>query len=98
MAKQRKQYTEEFKRDAVRMMRNRGTRTVMVVADDLGVGANQLHQWARAFDKDAVVKRNVEGETLEQENRRLRKENEQLRMDKAILKKPRLSFFAKDSE
>jgi transposase len=97
MAKQRKQYTEEFKRDAVRMMRNRGTRTVAEIADDLGVGANQLHRWARALDKDAVAKRNDEGETLEHEVRRLRKENEQLRMDKAILKKA-AAFFAKDSE
>ena len=97
MAKQRKQYTEEFKRDAVRMMRNRGTRTVAEVADDLGVVPNLLHRWARALDQDAVAKRNVEGETLEQENRRLRKENEQLRMEKAILKKA-AAFFAKDSE
>jgi transposase len=97
MAKQRKQYTDEFKRDAVRMMRNRGTRTVAEVADDLGVGANQLHRWARALDKDAFARRNVEGETLEQENRRLRKENEQLRMEKAILKKA-AAFFAKDSD
>lgn len=46
MAKQRKKYTEEFKPDAVRMMRNRGDRTVGQIADDLGVGANQLHRWA----------------------------------------------------
>jgi transposase-like protein len=40
MAKQRRKYTEEFKRDAVRMMRNRGTRTVAEIADDLGVATN----------------------------------------------------------
>jgi transposase len=97
MAKQRKQYTEEFKRDAVRMMRNRGTRTVAEVADDLGVGTNLLHRWAHRTEKDAVARRNVEGETLDQEVRRLRKENEQLRMEKAILKKA-AAFFARDSE
>jgi transposase len=84
-------------RDAVRMMRNRGTRTVAEVADDLGVGSNLLHQWAAKLEKDAVAKRNVEGETVEQEVRRLRKEVEQLRMDKATLKKA-AAFFAKDSE
>ena len=89
MAKQRKQYTEEFRRDAVRMMRNRGTRTVAEVADDLGVGTNLLHRWASKLEKDAVAKRNIEGETVEQEVRRLRKEVEQLRMDKAILKNRR---------
>ena len=97
MAKQRKKYTEEFKRDAVRMMRSRGTRTVTEVADDLGVPANQLHRWAKVLDADAVAKRNEQGETVEEENRRLRKENERLRMEKAILKKA-AAFFAKDSE
>lgn len=97
MAKQRKQYTDEFKRDAVRMMRERGTRTVTQVADDLGIATNLLHQWSRRLDKDAVAKRNDEGETLEQEVRRLRKENERLRLEKAILKKA-AAFFAKDSE
>src|SRR5579884_2352639 len=97
MAKQRRKYTDEFKRDAVRMMRNRGTRTVAEIADDLGVTANILHRWAHVLDKDAVAKRNDEGETLEQEVRRLRKEVDQLRVEKAILKKA-AAFFAKDSE
>ena len=97
MGKQRRKYTDEFKRDAVRMMRNRGTRTVAEIADDLGVAANILHRWAHVLDKDAVAKRNEEGETLEQEVRRLRKEVEQLKVEKTILKKA-AAFFAKDSE
>jgi transposase len=97
MGKQRRKYTDEFKRDAVRMMRNRGTRTVAEIADDLGVAANILHRWAHVLDKDAVAKRNEEGETLEQEVRRLRKEVEQLKVEKTILKKA-AAFFAKDNE
>lgn len=97
MGKSRKQYTDEFKLNAVRMMRDRGTRTVAQVADDLGVAPNLLHRWGKKFDKDAVAKRNAEGETVDQEVRRLRKEVEQLRMEKAILKKA-AAFFAKDSE
>src|SRR5580704_8489768 len=87
MGKPRKKYTQEFKRDAVRMMQSRGTRTIAEVADDLGVAPNLLHRWASKVERDAVSKRNVEGETLEQEVRRLRKEVESLRLDKAILKK-----------
>jgi transposase len=79
------------------MMRNRGQRTVTQVADDLGVNANQLHRWSSQFDKTAIAKRNVQGETLEEENRRLRKENERLRMEKTILKKA-AAFFAKEDE
>jgi transposase len=97
MAKKRNKYTDEFKRDAVRLLRNRGERTVAQVADDLGVGANQLHRWAAQFDVRDVARRNEKGETLEDENRRLRKENERLRMEKAILKKA-AAFFARDDE
>jgi transposase len=97
MAKQRKKYTEEFKRDAVRLMRDRGGRTVSQIADDLGVTANQLHRWAAQYEHQAVARRNEKGETLEEENRRLRKENERLRMEKTILKKA-AAFFARDDE
>jgi transposase len=97
MGRQRRQFTDTFKRDAVRMMRGRGSRTVDEVAEDLGVSQNMLHRWAQKLDRDAIAKRNDEGETLEQEVRRLRKEVEGLRIDKAILKKA-AAFFAKDSE
>jgi transposase len=92
MGKPRKKYTQEFKRDAVRMMQSRGTRTIAEVADDLGVAPNLLHRWASKVEREAVSKRNAEGETLEQEVRRLRKEVESLRLDKAILKKA-AAFF-----
>lgn len=97
MAKKRNKYTEEFKRDAVRLMRNRGERTVAQVADDLGVPTNQLHRWASKLEAREVAKRNDHGETLEEENRRLRKEVERLKMEKAILKKA-AAFFAKEDE
>jgi transposase-like protein len=39
MAKRAKQkyYTDDFKRDAVRLMENRGKRTILQIADDLGI-------------------------------------------------------------
>ena len=61
MAKHRKQYTEEFKRDSVRMMHNRGQRTVARVADDLGMNTNQLHRWAAKYKHAEVAKRNDTG-------------------------------------
>ena len=88
MAKQtkKKNYTEDFRRDAVRLMRNRGKRTVAQIADDLGVTDGMLYRWAERLDKASTAKRNEQGETLEQENRRLRKDVERLRVERAILK------------
>jgi transposase len=97
MAKRNKKYTEEFKRDAVRLMKNRGKRTVAQIADDLGVTDGMLYKWAEKFDQQPSVKKNDQGETLEQENRRLRREVEQLRVERAILKKA-AAFFAKENE
>lgn len=65
MAKQRK-YTEALEREAVRMMRNRGDRTVTQVADDLGVNANQLQRGAGKTAQEAAAKRNDKGEALEE--------------------------------
>lgn len=96
MAKKVKTYTEEFKRDAVRLMRSRGKRTVSQIADDLGVTDCMLYRWASKLGKESIAKRNEQGETLEAENRRLRKEIEQLRVERAILKKAAV-FFAKEN-
>jgi transposase len=97
MAKRTKPHTEEFKRDTVRLMRNRGNRTVAQIADDLRVAESMLYRWAGKQEKESTAKRNEQGETLEQENRRLRKENEQLRIERTILKKA-AAFFAKESD
>ena len=42
---------------------------------------------ADKLGKESTAKRNEQGESLDQENRRLRKENEQLRIERTILKK-----------
>ncbi|HEY5955175.1 MAG TPA: transposase [Polyangiaceae bacterium] len=67
------------------------------IAEDLGVADSMLYRWADKLGKESTAKRNEQGESLEQENRRLRKENEQLRIERTILKKA-VAFFAKGSE
>ena len=44
MAKERKSYTEEFKREAVRLMESSG-RPVAQLARDLGINDNNLYRW-----------------------------------------------------
>jgi transposase len=97
MAKQATKHTEEFKRDALRLMKNRGKCTVARIADDLGVTAGMWYRWADKLGKESTTLRNEHGETLEAENRRRRRENEQFRVERAILKRP-TAFFARESE
>ena len=95
MAKRRK-HTDDFKREAVRLMETRGERTVADVAESLGVSDGQLHDWKKKFGDVAEEVRRERGETPEQELKRLRRENAQLKRDKEILKKA-AAFFAKES-
>jgi transposase len=93
----RRKFTEEFKRNAARLVQNRGNRTVADVADDLGIAANQLHRWVKAFGTQAQAKPEPSADDLVAENRRLRKQVERLEMERTILKKA-AAFFAKESE
>ena len=93
----RRQHAEEFKIEAVRLLLNRGERTVSEIAENLGVNPNQLQRWRKRYEKEVLNPREHARETAEQtEIRRLKKENEQLRMEREILKKA-AAFFAKES-
>ena len=107
----RPKYTEEFRQDAVRVMK--GTdRTFGQLSEDLGVSTWTLRQWYKesVVPKKSRKQRKAEAakyqgeETpehklarLERENAALQKENDSLRMDREILKKA-AAFFAKESE
>lgn len=99
MAKRAKprNYTDDFKRDAVRLMEKRGERTVAQIADDLGTSEFNLYKWAQKFGTEAATNPKERGEDLEQEVRQLRRDNERLRMERAILKKA-AALFAKDND
>lgn len=93
----RRQYSEEFKIEAVRLLLQRGDRTVGQIAENLGVKPNQLHRWRVRYERAVLNPTQHVRETAEQaEIRRLKKENDQLRMEREILKKA-ATFFAKES-
>jgi transposase len=94
MAK-RKKYTEEFKREAVRLVETRGERTVGDIAASLGIAENLLHAWKRQYTDVRGEVRSDRGETLDDEVRRLRRENQQLRRDREVLLKS-VAVFAKE--
>ena len=93
----RRQYSEEFRIEAVRLLLKRGDRTVGEIAENLGVNPNQLHRWRVRYEKAVLDPSQHVRETAEQaEIRRLKKEVDQLRMEREILKKA-ATFFAKES-
>ena len=97
MSKKRRQYTAEFKREAVRMVTERGY-GVTETATDLGSNAKMLGRWKRQASESSNGAFPGNGHrTAEQEELvRLRKEVKRLRMERAILKKT-VSFFASGS-
>ncbi len=82
--RKRKRYTDEFKAEALRLVESRGSRTIGEVAAGLGVAEGLLHSWRRRVDPLRVSDR---GETPDQELRRLRRENADLRRDREALLK-----------
>ena len=94
---ERKKYREAFKREAVRKMELRGDRTVAEVAKDLGVRTKLLYTWRKHLNDVVEDIRTERGETLEQEVKRLRKENRELKEERNVLKKS-VAFFVKESD
>jgi len=96
MAKYRK-HSEEFKREAVRMMLSRGERTVQDVANSLGIATSLLDTWRSKYGSTVKATARVGKESAEQlEIRELRKKVRELEMERDILKKA-TAFFAKQN-
>jgi transposase len=86
--KQRRVYTREYKVEAVRLT-TEGGQSVARVARDLGINENTLWNWRKqllAAPQDAFPGKG-RMKPLEEENRRLRRENLVLRQERDFLKK-----------
>jgi transposase len=90
-----KAYSEDFRREAVRLLRESG-RTPPEIAAELGISADTLRVWERQFGPAETAKGRGKVLALEEENRRLRGENARLLEEREILKKA-TAFFAKDA-
>ena len=88
MGKNRRQYTKEFKIEAVRLIVEEG-RPISEVARELGIGENLLHRWKKKSEEGKIDPFPGQGRLSpeDEELRRLRRENERLRMEHEILKK-----------
>lgn len=97
MSEKRRQYTEEFKREAVRLVTDHGY-GVTEAARNLGINVKMLGRWKRQAEQEnhGAFSRNGHMSAEHEELQRLRKEVKRLRMEREILKKT-VSFFASES-
>ena len=91
MGRQRREFSPEYKDEAVKLVVNTG-RPVAVVARELGISEQTLGRWVHLFKSrqdagDGALSESERAESERAELARLRKENAELKMDRAFLKK-----------
>lgn len=86
--RKRRRFSQEFKLDAVSMVVDQG-QDLYEVAKELEIRPDTLRKWKNKFDSDGQSAFPGSGRLKpeDEELRRLRRENERLRMERDILKK-----------
>ena len=89
MQKVQKTYTQEFKREAVRLAQTSG-KPITQVARELGISDSSIHQWRKELAEHGAEAFPGSGHqtSLKEENRPLKRELERTRQERDILKKP----------
>jgi transposase len=101
MAGRGQTYTKEFKDSEIQLALN-SEKSVLKIAKELGMHEKTLYSWLTAHRKNhnlevvAPVKKKSSIESLEEENRRLRKELKDVKIEREILKKA-AAYFAKEA-
>jgi len=93
----RRQFTDAFKSEAVRLTRESG-RPVAQVARELGISDNVLDRWRAEEQQVESQGRTRQAVRAEQDElTRLKRENETLRKERDFLKRA-AAFFARESQ
>ena len=94
--KKRRTFARDYKLAAVKKVLEQGL-SYSEVARDLGIRDTLIHNWRKVFEADGTLHAEiVQSPSVEAELKRLREENRQLKMERAILKKA-TAFFAKEN-
>ena len=95
MPKTRPAYPDEFRREAVQMLR--AGRTPRELAESLGVSQQTLRDWRRQAQVDRFERDDGVTSDERDELRRLRRENVRLKQERDLLKRA-AAFFAAETE
>ncbi len=90
----RREFTQEFKRDAVELVRASG-RPIAEIARELGIYDSTLGNWVR---QDRIDRGEAEGLTTQERDRlrQLEADNARLRMERDLLKRT-VAFWVKET-
>jgi len=92
-----KEYSGEFREEAVKLVIE-GKRSAAQVARELGVNIWTLRDWARKWRLAHLGEPRAAGiESLEEENKRLKRELAILKQERDLLKKA-AAYFAKEQQ
>ena len=95
MPKTRPAYPEQFRREAIELLR--AGRTPRELAESLGVSQQTLRNWRRQDQLDHHERDDGLTTDEREELRRLRRENTRLAQERDLLKRA-AAFFAKETE
>jgi transposase len=92
----RKRYSAEFKREALRRANEEGV-TDVLVAEELGINARQLHRWRDAARRDGENAFPGEGNARDQELMQLKRKLAKVEQERYFLREA-AAYFAKESK
>lgn len=91
-------YTKEFKESTIKFCIDNSDKSISSIAKDLGLNKGTLSLWVKEYKELHNIKSSseIKKETLEEENKRLRKELALVKQEREILKKA-AAYFAKET-
>ena len=91
-------YTQEFKESTIKFCIDNTDKSIASIAKDLGLNKGTLSLWVNEYKVKHNLKplNEVKNESLEEENKRLRKELALVKQEREILKKA-AAYFAKET-
>lgn len=95
MPRTRPPYPEEFRREAIELARI-SSKSQRQIAEDLAISDVTLRNWIKQAERDEGKRPDGLSTDERDEQHRLRRENQTLRMEREILKKA-AAFFARET-